>query len=135
MADKLAESLLTGQATLAQVANASYAAPGLPSELPATPAPEITADAVPEAKAPSVGYTPDTGRKFPCQACGARLDFDPTLRALKCPYCGHVEEINPARSVSAGGGGGNGKKRGEGTVAELDFETYLHQQAAEKIAL
>jgi DNA-directed RNA polymerase subunit RPC12/RpoP len=36
------------------------------------------------------------GRKFPCKKCGARLDFDPSLRALHCPYCGFVEKIEPA---------------------------------------
>ena len=37
-----------------------------------------------------------TGRKFPCPGCGAKLDFNPAQRALKCPYCGYAETIDPA---------------------------------------
>src|SRR5579885_1710162 len=37
--------------------------------------------------------TSTTGQKFPCKACGAKLDFDPSTQALKCPYCGHMEKI------------------------------------------
>ena len=33
------------------------------------------------------------GRKFPCPSCGARLDFDPSIRGLKCPYCGFEQKI------------------------------------------
>ncbi|MBS0265160.1 MAG: hypothetical protein JSS02_24725 [Planctomycetes bacterium] len=36
-----------------------------------------------------------TGRKFPCPGCGAKLDFDPKQRTLKCPYCNYTEEIAP----------------------------------------
>jgi DNA-directed RNA polymerase subunit RPC12/RpoP len=36
---------------------------------------------------------PPAGRKFPCKQCGAKLDFDPEARGLKCPYCGFVELI------------------------------------------
>jgi predicted RNA-binding Zn-ribbon protein involved in translation (DUF1610 family) len=32
-------------------------------------------------------------RKFPCDQCGARLDFDPTVTSLKCPYCGGTKTI------------------------------------------
>lgn len=38
----------------------------------------------------------NTGRKFPCPGCGAKLDFDPNNRSLKCPYCGYAEAIDPA---------------------------------------
>lgn len=43
-------------------------------------------------------HAPAEGRKFPCKNCGARLDFDPSERALKCPYCGYVEEIAPSKT-------------------------------------
>jgi DNA-directed RNA polymerase subunit RPC12/RpoP len=39
---------------------------------------------------------PPPGRKFPCRQCGARLDFDPAARGLKCPYCGFTEVIPEA---------------------------------------
>jgi DNA-directed RNA polymerase subunit RPC12/RpoP len=39
---------------------------------------------------------PPAGRKFPCRHCGAKLDFDPEARGLKCPYCGFTEVIPEA---------------------------------------
>jgi len=59
--------------------------------------------------------SPPTGKKFPCAQCGARLDYDPSARSLKCPYCGHVEEINPEKKA----------------VQEHDFEAYLRKQSGE----
>jgi DNA-directed RNA polymerase subunit RPC12/RpoP len=52
------------------------------------------ADVPPET--PEAARATPGGRKFPCKKCGARLDFDPSLRALHCPYCGFVEKIEPA---------------------------------------
>lgn len=143
MADKLADSLLTGRSTLRQVAQEGGDGGTSPQDEntgPATPAPQVGADAIPEAKTPTVGKIPDSGRKFPCKACGAHLDFDPSMRALKCPYCGHIEEINPAgqaasAEASTAGGGTGRSKRGEGAIAELDFETYLHTQIGQTVAL
>ena len=71
-----------------------------------------SADA-PQAKPPTVTKAPPAGRKFPCPACGAKLDFDPSSRELKCPYCGHTEVIQPAST----------------TVEEHDFEAYLKHHA------
>lgn len=62
---------------------------------------------------------PPSGRKFPCSQCGARLDFDPTQRALKCPYCGHVEQI--ASSIDE--------------VKERDYEEYFHNVAGKETTL
>src|SRR5262245_20758829 len=50
----------------------------------------------PSADAAPITRLPPTGRKFPCSRCGARLDFDPESRSLKCPYCGHQETIAPS---------------------------------------
>lgn len=36
--------------------------------------------------------------EFPCQGCGAKLEFSPGTEHLQCPYCGHSQAI--------GGGGG-----------------------------
>jgi DNA-directed RNA polymerase subunit RPC12/RpoP len=58
---------------------------------------------------------PPAGRKFPCVKCGARLEFDPTDRALKCPYCGYEEKINPAQTE----------------VLERDLEEALARQDGE----
>ncbi len=63
---------------------------------PASGPPPVPAGAVPEIKPPTMTNAPAEGRKFPCKNCGARLDFDPSQRALKCPYCGYVEQIAPS---------------------------------------
>lgn len=36
---------------------------------------------------------PTPGKKFPCRACGAHLEFNPKAQALTCPYCNHAEKI------------------------------------------
>jgi len=50
----------------------------------------------PTAKPPVLSKAPAADRQFPCKKCGAKVNFDPTQRALSCPYCGHVEKIEPA---------------------------------------
>jgi DNA-directed RNA polymerase subunit RPC12/RpoP len=75
----------------------------------------MSADA-PQAKPPTMTKAPPAGRKFPCPACGAKLDFDPTGRDLKCPYCGHSEQIQPAHV----------------DIEEHDFEAYLKHHAGVK---
>lgn len=52
-------------------------------------------------------------RQFPCTNCGARIEFDPSVAALKCPYCGH-ECAMPAP---------------EQTIEEHDFHEALAQAA------
>src|SRR4051812_39463824 len=62
-------------------------APNRPPSAAPAPSPALPA-------APAVTpRQPPAGRKFPCPTCGARLDFDPSIRGLKCPYCGHNETI------------------------------------------
>lgn len=45
--------------------------------------------------ASQTGETVDDGRGrvFPCEACGADLQFNIGDQALKCPYCGHVKQL------------------------------------------
>lgn len=65
-------------------------------------------------KPPTATNPPPAGRKFPCRNCGAKLDFDPSVQALKCPYCGHVEPIAT-----------------DGEITEHDFEACLkHHEGA-----
>ena len=80
-----------------------------------------TADAVrPRQKPPTMTKAPPAGRKFPCPACGAKLDFDPSSKALKCPYCGHVEQI----------------QHDTDGVEEHDFDAYLkHHAGIDKTAI
>ncbi|MFI5379761.1 MAG: hypothetical protein ACHRHE_10720 [Tepidisphaerales bacterium] len=53
--------------------------------------------------------SPPTQRNFPCNQCGANLEFAPGHDALKCPYCGAENRIAVEPTV----------------VEELDFRTYL----------
>ncbi len=55
--------------------------------------------------------SPTTGlQKFPCNGCGATLEFDPAAAGLKCPYCGS-ETATPAAPTDA--------------IAERDFEAFV----------
>ena len=97
---EIAREILSGKITVedaARLRHSTVPAPVMTASprMPATPPPVVTANATPESKPPTVTSAPPSDRKFPCKNCGARLDFDPSQRALKCPYCGHVEEIAP----------------------------------------
>lgn len=35
----------------------------------------------------------DGARQFPCEQCGAKVEFAPGTEALKCPYCGNETHI------------------------------------------
>jgi DNA-directed RNA polymerase subunit RPC12/RpoP len=78
---------------------------------PSTPAPPPSAPAAPR--------LPPAGRKFPCQKCGARLDFDPACRALHCPYCGFVQKIEPATHG----------------VQAVDWDDYWRNHAGEEASI
>lgn len=39
--------------------------------------------------------TPQVEHRYPCENCGASLQFTPGRNALSCPYCGHVQTISP----------------------------------------
>jgi DNA-directed RNA polymerase subunit RPC12/RpoP len=67
----------------------------------------------PEVREPKVSRPPPAGKKFPCGKCGAKLDFDPGAQVLKCPYCGHVENV---ADVSGPG-------------PERDIDDYLNKSA------
>lgn len=67
----------------------------------------------PQQKEPTVTNAPPEGKKFPCPQCGARLDYDPRVRGLACPYCGHKEKI---------------RKDSSAAVLERDYLKYLDNQ-------
>jgi len=54
-----------------------------------------------------------TAKQFPCQKCGARLDFAPGTAALRCPYCGFENPI---------------PQSGE-EIRELDYQVQLAELA------
>src|SRR5438045_1022969 len=63
------------------------AMPDLPPPVPNAP---------PVERPPALTKAPPAGRLFPCAACGAKVEFDPRSRTLKCPYCGHTTTIPDA---------------------------------------
>src|SRR5687767_12868961 len=79
----------------------------------------MSEDAQPQVKPPTLTKAPPAGRKFPCPACGAKLDFDPSSRALKCPYCHYAEEI----------------RADGGAVEERDFEAHLKHHAGARVTI
>jgi DNA-directed RNA polymerase subunit RPC12/RpoP len=60
--------------------------------------PTMAMPSEPEPRQPTVTSAPPPGRKFPCEKCGAKLDFDPASRSLQCPYCGHTQAIEPSKA-------------------------------------
>ena len=73
-----------------------------------------------EVKPPIVSTAPPSGRKFPCANCGARLDFDPAVRGLKCPYCGFTEVIQRDEKVE---------------IPERDYQEYLDKEESKGKAI
>ncbi len=59
-----------------------------------------------------------TEKRFPCHNCGAKLAFAPGTHALKCEYCGFVNEI----------------PQSEEEIHELDFHEYLEIARQESVA-
>src|SRR5262249_29947160 len=84
------------------------------------PVPESIPVAPPVENDPTLTKAPPAGRKFPCPACGARLDFDPSVRGLKCPYCGFEEKI---------------EKGADAAVEEKDYLEYLSREEGKGKAL
>lgn len=52
------------------------------------------------------------GRVFPCEGCGADLEFHIGMQSLQCPYCGYVKEI---------------QHQADGPLPEQDFHAMLEQ--------
>jgi DNA-directed RNA polymerase subunit RPC12/RpoP len=80
--------------------------------MPPPPLPPKSPPPLPAAEPKS----PPPGRKFPCRQCGAKLDFDPAARGLKCPYCGFTEHIPEADDDQ------------KAAVREHDLEAFLADQ-------
>ena len=64
-------------------------------------------------KEPSLTKAPPKGKLFPCQNCGAKVEFDPRTRSLKCPYCGHETKVEDI----------------DAEVEERDFDEYATKLA------
>lgn len=44
-----------------------------------------------------------TQYRYPCENCGASLEFSPGQQTLVCPYCGHVQQIEDAPAAPQSG--------------------------------
>ena len=83
-----------------------------PPEPPTSDSVEHVADPDVVGRTDSVGQAFDDGegRIFPCEGCGADLEFHIGDQQLSCPYCGHVREISFAEDAE---------------VVEQDFNAML----------
>src|SRR4051794_23901262 len=72
------------------------------------PPPLPTATRPPVDREPTLTKGPPAGKLFPCLNCGAKVEFNPRARALKCPYCGYTSVVED----------------GGGEVTERDFNEY-----------
>ncbi|MCC6553904.1 MAG: zinc ribbon domain-containing protein [Polyangiaceae bacterium] len=42
-----------------------------------------------------------SGQNYPCQSCGAKLSYDATRQAMRCPYCGAQQAVTQAATPQA----------------------------------
>ena len=57
--------------------------------------------------------------RFPCDACGSDLRFDPGAQQMVCDYCGNVQPIEGTRTVAGG-------------IKELDFRAAVNNRLSEE---
>lgn len=65
-----------------------------------------------------------SSRYYPCQACGAKLEFAAGQHALQCPYCGSSNAIEAAAPEQAAA-----------AVEELDYADFLARAAGNEPAI
>ncbi|WP_232792229.1 hypothetical protein [Actinacidiphila yeochonensis] len=53
---------------------------------------ELTASEAAGTAGPESGHLV-AGQSYPCEACGASVEFKPGTSTLKCPYCGHEQAV------------------------------------------
>lgn len=72
----------------------------MPDNPPLPEPPEVARAAPPVPNEPS-GEAVDNGRGriFPCEECGADLEFHIPTQGLKCPYCGYEKLISPTEGA------------------------------------
>lgn len=64
-----------------------------------------------------------SAKNYPCQQCGAKLEFAPGKSALQCPYCGHQNQIPEDRAAR------------QEAVEELDYHAYLEEKAGNEATI
>ena len=67
-----------------------------PPPLPSSNDPLPLPTKPPVVKEPTLSKSPPKGKLFPCPQCGAKVEFDPRSRSLKCPFCGHMSTVEDA---------------------------------------
>jgi DNA-directed RNA polymerase subunit RPC12/RpoP len=77
----------TGPAASGPPAPPWRTAPSAPS------APPAPSGAPPAGDAPAPTATPAGPLSYPCQGCGARVEYAPGTTVLRCPYCGYEQQI------------------------------------------
>lgn len=60
------------------------------------------------------GSAPSIGRRFPCERCGAKLEYQPGTRNLACSYCGFENTIAASHAA----------------IEELEYAAYLERAVA-----
>lgn len=81
--------------------------------------------------------TPPSEFRYPCENCGASLAFSPGEQSLKCPYCGHVQQISPgaarapARSSREGADGDRALLEDPSTGRALQWDSGRKVQLTE----
>ncbi len=88
--------------------------------MPDLPPPLPTPTEAPVAKEPTLTKAPPAGKLFPCANCGAKVEFDPRTRSLKCPYCVHETAITDSGRDKAG------------AIVEHDFDAYARKLEEEE---
>lgn len=81
--------------------------------MPDKPPPIPTATEPPVVNPPVLSKAPPAGKLFPCAKCGAKVEFDPRSKSLKCPFCGHETPIVPTGD--------------EASIVEHDFDDYANK--------
>jgi predicted RNA-binding Zn-ribbon protein involved in translation (DUF1610 family) len=91
--------------------------PDMPPPLPKATEPPVT-------KEPTLTKAPPKGKLFPCANCGAKVEFDPRSRSLKCPYCGHETAIAEAKDKDVAAAETESGKGGRDRWAIVAGEVY-----------
>lgn len=87
----------------------------MPTSTPPTAVPADQSDELTGSTASAGASTgQDKPRIFPCESCGADLEFNIGVQNLRCPYCGFVKELATDEAAA---------------VAEQDYESALERLA------
>jgi DNA-directed RNA polymerase subunit RPC12/RpoP len=81
------------------------------------PPPPVSPDGMVSSTGAGREVDPARPRVFPCDGCGANLEFSIDVQSLRCPFCGHVKAIEVAAGAA---------------VEEQDLRAALARVAAQR---